>query len=183
MKEILKEQARSSYLLWAVRIFFSLAVVAVLAFIFSNSAASGETSSAQSYAVTEQVQQAAQVIAPHSKIATAQGEDFIKLHISVRTAAHFCQFALLGAVAFGCYLSYTQKKLFALMPTVGSVAVAFLDESLQIFSNGRAFEWSDIFVDSLGGLCGCLFSLLVFLAARAIICRIQKAKGEMVNVE
>ena len=64
-----------------------------------------------------------------------------------------------------------------------SVAVAFLDESLQIFSNGRAFEWSDIFVDSLGGLCGCLFSLLVFLAARAIICRIQKAKGERVNGE
>ena len=146
-----------------------MALIAVLVFIFSNSLASGEVSSEQSYAVTEQVQEVARVVAPDSKIATATGDDFVQLHINVRTAAHFCQFALLGAVAFWCYRSYTRKKLFALFPIVGTAATAFMDECLQLSSEGRAWEWVDIAVDVSGGMLGIVFALLVCIVCRTLI--------------
>ena len=150
------------WLVWILRIFFSFAVVGVLAFIFSNSLASGETSSEQSYAVTEQVQEVARIIAPESEIATATGEDFIRLHNNVRAAAHFCQFALLGALALWCYLSYTRKKEYSLIAVVGTSLTAVMDEFLQIFSDGRAWEWTDILVDIAGGMAGLLFAWVVF---------------------
>lgn len=181
MKQVDKTQQGFAFWTWAARIFFTLAVIAVTAFIFSNSLATGESSSLQSYAVTEQVQEVARVVAPNSKIATAQGEDFIRLHISVRTAAHFCQFALLGAVAFACYLSYTRLRVIALVPTLGTAAVAVIDECLQLFSEGRAFEWADVLVDVFGGLAGCVFSAAVFVVLKWLIFKISRSKEQVTD--
>ena len=169
---MIKKQTFKLWQTWLLRIFFSLALIGVLTFIFSNSLASGEVSSAQSYVVTEQVQDVVRVIAPESKIATATGDDFIRLHISVRTAAHFCQFALLGAVAFWCYLSYTRKKIYSLIAVIGTALTAVFDEFLQIFSEGRAWEWLDILVDIAGGMSGIVFALLAFWLVLTIYHRI-----------
>ena len=173
MEQHLTQLRRTSWLTWALRIVLTVVLVAVLAFIFSNATASGETSAEQSYAVTEQVQEVARIVAPESEIAKATGEDFIRLHINVRTAAHFCQFALLGAVAFWCYLSYTRKKLLSLIPILGTAAVAVIDEFLQIFSDGRAWELTDILVDIAGGMAGIVFALLVFWVLFAVYRRIK----------
>lgn len=177
MEQTVIKQSGASWWTWALRIFFTISLIAVLVFIFSNSAASGETSAAQSYAVTEQVQEVARAVAPESKIATATGEDFIRLHINVRTAAHFCQFALLGAVSFWCYLSYTRQKKFSLIAILGTAAVAVLDEFLQIFSDGRAWEWTDILVDIAGGMAGIVFALLVYLVIVAVYRNIKRKEN------
>jgi len=73
----------------------------------------------------------------------------------IRTTAHFGEFFVLG-IFWGYYLLSMEKSLKYLMIAV--IITAVLDESIQIFSEGRAFEIFDIGIDGLGGL----FSLLYF---------------------
>ncbi len=134
--------------------------VFVYAWIFSNSAKTGTQSSSQSHTVTKAVQKFVGFFAPNSFIATAAGEDFERLHSGVRTAAHFCEFALLGALLVWCYLSYTQDKAFAFLPFALVVLTPVFDEAVQSFTGGRAAEIKDLLVDTAGGLAGCVFAFI-----------------------
>jgi VanZ family protein len=88
--------------------------------------------------------------------------DIFKINISesfltswIRTGAHFGQFFVLG-IFWGYYLLSIKKPMKYLLFAV--IITAILDENIQIFSEGRAFEIFDIGIDGLGGL----FSLLFF---------------------
>ena len=153
---------KKTLFLYAIRAFLTVLVIAVVAFIFSNSLANGEQSAEQSHEVTIAVQQTIATIAPSSPIATAEGEDFEKLHNGVRTIAHFTEYTLLGGLAFWCYLSYTRKKSFAVFPILGVALVAVIDECIQSFVAGRAGEALDVLVDIAGGMMGVAFALVAF---------------------
>lgn len=80
--------------------------------------------------------------------------DFELFHTFIRKCAHFSEYAVLGGLAafsFSCW-----KK------GIGtSILVACLDETLQLFIDGRSGQISDVLIDSAGILCG--FFIVFFI--------------------
>ena len=144
----------------ALKILLPVACCLWIAFIFTNSLQAGGESSSQSAAVVETVQRVAQAIAPESTIANATGEAYDKLHSAVRACAHVTEFAVLGLLLGWCYFAYTLNWKLYFIPLLGALLVALLDEWLQTFVDGRAWEVTDLLLDSLGGLAGVVFAAL-----------------------
>ena len=151
---------KKNYGIWILRILLTLACALTFAWIFSNSLKTGTESSSQSLAVTNAVQDTAQVIAPSSSIATATGADYDKLHSIIRSIAHFSEFALLGALLIACYFSYTRDKSLCVLPFGLIVLTPIIDECLQISTGGRGAEMKDILLDTAGGFLGALVGLI-----------------------
>lgn len=162
--------------LWVLRIFLTLACVATLVFILSNSLKEAQESAAQSSAVVEVVQEVASVIAPESSIANATGEAYDILHAWVRAIAHLSQFTLLGALMIWCYFSYTDEKLFLSVPLCLLAIIPVVDEFIQSFVSGRASTVCDMLLDTAGGLLGVIFAALTLLIGRAIVIANEKKK-------
>lgn len=156
-------------LVWAVRILLSVACAFAVGFILYNSIQPAVESSKQSSRVVEMVQTVVSVFAPNSPIVTATGDAYVKLHGAVRTLAHFSEYALLGALGAWCYRSYTNKKVWVLVPSVGVVFMAVMDEWLQTFSAGRGAQFTDVLVDVLGGGVGIAFALFTVWCVGEII--------------
>lgn len=73
--------------------------------------------------------------------------DFELFHTFIRKCAHFCEYAVLGGLAL---LSFGYRKR-----GLGiSILVACLDETLQLFIEGRSGQISDVLIDSTGIICG-----------------------------
>ncbi len=155
-----KAWTKTQYFRLALQIVLTLACVGVTVFIFSNSLKHAEQSTAQSAGVVKVVQEVATIIAPDSKIATATGADLDFLHSIIRNLAHFSEFALLGGLLCWCTFSYTFKKMFQILPPSILLLTACVDESLQLFSQGRAFQATDILIDCCGGIAGIAFAVL-----------------------
>ena len=115
-------------------------------------------------------------IAPNSFIATAEGEDYERLHGVIRVLAPFAEFALLGALAVWCWRSYTEKRVFLALPAGGVLLVPIVDELLQSFTAGRAMELTDVLIDVSGGIVGGTFALCTVALVAWLIKR-KKAKG------
>ena len=86
----------------------------------------------------------------------------------IRKAAHFSEYALLGAMLFFTYRSYTVKWKTFFIPALLAAAVPFLDEGLQFFSEGRSPQLTDVGIDLAGALFGMLFAWAVLYVAAAI---------------
>ncbi len=159
-------------IMFALRIIMPILCAFVLAFIFGQSLQTGEQSAQTSSKVVDAVQEVAQVVAPGSKVATATGAAYDKLHADIRALAHFAEFVLLGAVVCGCCLVYTQKKKYWLFGIAGLVIVPILDEMLQSFTANRAAEIIDILLDFSGGIVGfslvlgCFYGICYWIKAR-----------------
>ena len=76
----------------------------------------------------------------------------------LRKAAHFMEFASLGALLLWITVLTGKQGLLAL---AGGVAVACVDETIQIFVPGRGPAVADVLLDSAGVLTGLLFFLLI----------------------
>ncbi|MBQ7912508.1 MAG: VanZ family protein [Clostridia bacterium] len=182
MQNEMKKKTDKIRIFW--RVFTTLACALMLIFIFSNSLRTAEESSVQSSAVVDTIQDVVSVIAPESPIATATGEAYDKLHADVRMLAHFSEFMLLGALFFFCWYSYTDKKIWLIAPAVGTILTPMIDEFLQILSSGRAAEWLDVAVDTVGGLCGgCVALCALTLGIHIYRKRKQKAENAQKAVE
>lgn len=88
---------------------------------------------------------------------------------AVRKTAHFCEYAVLGAMLSVAFLScgFGLKKRFAASFAVGAVYAAS-DEFHQMFVPGRAAMIKDVLIDSSGVATGALFVLLAALVIRTI---------------
>ena len=151
-----------------LRASLSVVLLAFIAWIFSNSLQVATESAAQSQSVTQVIQNLFKIIAPNSFIATATGEAFDLLEDVIRVLAHFAEFALLGALCFCTYRAYTAKKRWLFSPFALGLLVGLVDEILQIFTPGRAFEWLDVGIDFGGVVAGCLFAWLTVWSAGRI---------------
>ncbi len=145
-----------------LRVLSTLFWLLTVAFIIYNGTSNAEQSSAQSSGVTAAVQAVAGFFAPDSWVASATGEALETLHSYVRTAAHFLEYCLLGALSVWCYLAWDTEKVGAIVPFCIAFYFPMVDEYLQGRTAGRAAEGSDILVDIAGGWTGCLFAFFVF---------------------
>ena len=174
--------AKNNTWLWVLRLALICASMATMVFIFSNSLKSAEQSSQQSSDVLQVVQKIAMIIAPDSQIAHATGPWYDFLHTSIRSMAHFLEFALLGTLcSFTCF-TYTFSKAWQGGAILSTAAVAVVDECLQLTAVSRAFEFADILLDTSGGVAGVAFAVLcvwigvcIFHKRRA---KKEKARGE-----
>lgn len=73
----------------------------------------------------------------------------------VRTMAHLCEFGLLGVLSASAFLSWFGLKLKSTFFSLFYIVfVSFTDEIIQLFSDGRAFQFSDIGIDIAGFVLG-----------------------------
>jgi len=144
--------------LWRI-VSVSLCVLCVI-FIFSNSLDNGEESSAKSGLVVAVLQQVAEIFTDGATVS----ESF------VRTMAHFSEFALLGFLLMLSVKTFTQRYLKNIFLVLFiSLAVAVIDEILQLFSAGRASDVLDVAVDFSGAVTGILFFVLIVKISHSIV--------------
>ena len=150
--------------------------VAWVGFIFSNSLKSGVASNNQSSTVHTVVNEVAQAMGAKEEIS----------HATIRTSAHFSEFALLGVLlcldialltALSPAASLSRQHAYLLLTLPACLLIAGIDELLQRFSPGRAMQLIDILVDSAGTLCG----MLVFCAVFAILFAVKHRKPSSKN--
>lgn len=91
------------------------------------------------------------------------------LTLIVRKTAHFTEYAILGLLFFLVYRAYFVKltnakfsdtKLF-LLALCSSFLYACTDELHQLFVSGRSGQFTDVLIDTLGALFGCLLLLII----------------------
>lgn len=98
--------------------------------------------------------------------------EVIQKNSTVRRAAHAIEFIPLGFSMFGlavCLLRHKQRALLAaLYSLLGCILYAVFDEVHQIFVDGRACEFSDGLMDTLGSLIGIVLCLVGFTLLQAL---------------
>lgn len=136
-----------------------LLVAACMVAIFYFSAQNGEESGKTSGGVVETV---FSIFVPSFEDLDQQAKQQMieSVHSFVRTAAHFSVFALLGFLVYIALDNYEIKHKILYSQAISS-GYAISDEIHQYFVPDRAFQISDILVDSLGAICGILFCLFV----------------------
>ena len=134
-----------------------LAILAALAFIWGNSLDSAVESAAKSGRVGE-------LLRPMLELVVGQGG--VTDHL-VRKLAHFTEYAVLGAllllltaVGFRVRLQTVVNCLFFLM------AAALTDETIQMFSDGRSSQLTDVWLDFSGAMAGILVGLFCLALCR-----------------
>lgn len=124
----------------------------------------GRTSNTISQKVADMLQK---IIDPSGHISRS---DFVK---HVRKAAHFCEFALLGACLAAMKLLTKHPSVSMILFT--SLAVAVTDEAIQMLSD-RTDSVKDILIDFGGAVTGMVICMMIHVVA----IRIQK-KGRQRN--
>jgi len=140
----------------------------VLFWIFVMSGQNADESSNTSDIVTYFI---AGIIKPGFKSMTAeeQAEYVASISHYVRKAAHFTEFAALGALLlFDLHLFGVKRFLTVYIAFLSGFVFACLDELHQLFIPGRACMFTDVLIDSGGVAVGCVFAILVILIVAAI---------------
>ena len=139
-------------------------LVAILAFIWGNSALPGQTSGALSGWV-------GQLLSKFLPFLTTESG----LHI-LRKLAHFSEFAVLGMVLCWLFCMVTEQKLWKhLLPMLCGAAAACIDETIQIFSPGRYCSIVDVGIDTSGVLTG----MIVLYLGYAVYTRIRQKQEDI----
>mgnify|MGYP003291680713 FL=1 len=79
----------------------------------------------------------------------------------MRTFAHMLEFMGLSVLLFNATYATWEKKITPIIAFAGTVFYAITDEIHQIFVPKRAFQVSDILVDSTGALIGVTASFVI----------------------
>ncbi len=144
-----------------------------LGFIFSNSLKSGGESSEQSSKVHQVVNQVAQSVGVKEEISEE----------TVRSGAHFTEFAILGVLVCLCIGSLWNMQrhgrlprlmLWGLLSVPVCALLATADELLQTLSDGRSAQVSDGLLDTAGATVG----TALFIGILWILWIIRKKKEE-----
>ena len=130
-------------------------------FIFINSMQTGSESGEMSGNVTEAINEVLHVISPSWNVG----------HLFVRKAAHFSEFALLALLFGFAYLTTFVSGLdervplrrlsCVLLALPSAVLVAAIDETIQLFVEGRVGSAVDVLIDSSGAACSVLVLFMV----------------------
>jgi VanZ family protein len=123
------------------KIVFPVLTLGIVAFIWVHSMIPGDESAAESGFVLELI----------TKII---GDSAVTEHI-VRKMAHFTEYMVLGILCYADIWVYGKKGL-RYLPTALYVclAVAVIDESIQLFTVGRSGMLFDVWIDHLGSIFG-----------------------------
>lgn len=121
-------------------------VIICMGIIFSLSAQNGEESTELSHSF---------VMAFFERLGLTINEGFL------RNCAHCLEFMGLSVLIFNAVYATFEAKLTPIIAFAGTVLYAITDEIHQIFVPDRAFQLSDILVDSTGALIGVIASLII----------------------
>ncbi len=113
-----------------------------LLFIWGNSALPGAVSARLSLWVQS-------FLFPHSAVLPAVGTGLL------RKLAHFTEFACLGSLL--CWrlgMAGCSRKNLILLPLFGGMTAACIDETVQIFIEGRGSSLVDVWIDTAGAAVG-----------------------------
>ena len=149
---------------WVIvgRVVFTLALAGCIWFIFSNSMAVAQVSSASSGRVLQLMQVALRRLG-HPALAQR-----LTMHF-VRKLAHFCEYLLEGFLLMLCMRVYSRHPLRHItVPMLGGVLTALTDETIQLCSPGRSSQVTDVWLDSVGVLAGILAVLVLMALCRLL---------------
>ncbi|MBS1402652.1 MAG: VanZ family protein [Oscillospiraceae bacterium] len=82
----------------------------------------------------------------------------------LRKAAHFTEYAILGALCF-CAFRFSRRYHLPSVLLCG-LSAALTDETIQLFVPGRSGQVSDVWLDFAGYLCAVLAGLLIVKCRR-----------------
>lgn len=155
--------SRTSPWLIAARVLFTMALVACIVFIFSNSMQMGAVSEGASGRVLRLVQRAL----------TRLGMPELAAHVTqhfIRKLAHFCEYTLEGFLLMLCLRVYTRHFFkHVSWPVLGGLLTALTDETIQLFVPGRSGQVTDIWIDFSGVMTGLLVGLILLGLVRMCI--------------
>ena len=149
---------------WVIvgRVVFTRALAGCIWFIFSNSMAVAQVSSASSGRVLTLLQGALRRLG-HPALAQR-----LTQHV-VRKMAHFCEYLLEGFLLMLCMRVYSRHPLRHItVPMLGGVLTALTDETIQLYSPGRSSQVTDVWLDSVGVLAGILAALVLMALCRLL---------------
>lgn len=135
------------------RLFLSaVMILAILGFIWGNSLLPGEDSGELSGFVGTLLQ----TLLPFLDLQSEHG-----MHL-LRKAAHFSEFAALGASFAWLYGMLIKKRFLALLlPLLSGAGAAAIDETIQLFSPDRGPSIKDVGIDTCGVITGIAVLLLI----------------------
>lgn len=138
---------RNSSIIWTI------IVILYVGFIFHNSLTPAIESSKQSGAT----------LSMSLTIFDALGisGEWLTEHI-IRKMAHFGEYALLGVFLWKCLQSYEiPKKVWLIVQLWLITMLPLIDETLQLFTEGRSGQISDVWLDIFGAVAGSLLVICV----------------------
>ncbi len=139
-------------------------VILLLVFIWGNSLLPGELSSQESDFVGRLLEP---IIEPVQGFLEAHGLAVSQATL-VRKTAHFTEYAALGAMMFILFLKPDGHSRY-ILPAALCLAAAAIDESIQIFVDGRGPSVRDVALDFSGACAGILcvgFVVCLFFCVR-----------------
>ncbi len=156
-------------------IVFLILTLALQVWIFSNSMKNGEESGEQSAQVVEVVKPVYEEVLPVVHVEPT----YENITHYVRKTAHFTEFFGLGVLTFLTVWFFRpagkKKWLYLLCPLL-CFLTAMADEAIQLRSEGRGPQWSDVLLDFCGALTGILLAFLLALLFRSIRRKKRKKK-------
>ncbi len=151
---------KTSPWLIATRVLFAIALIACIVFIFSNSLQIADVSEGASGRVLGILQG----ILRHLGLPGAA--DRLTMHI-VRKLAHFCEYMLEGFLLTLCLRVYTRRFVRHISwPILGGLLTALTDATIQMFSDGRSSQLTDVWLDFSGAMAGILVGLFCLALCR-----------------
>ena len=151
---------KTSPWLIATRVLFTFALIACIVFIFSNSLQIADVSEGASGRVLGILQG----ILRHLGLPGAA--DRLTMHI-VRKLAHFCEYMLEGFLLTLCLRVYTRRFVRHISwPILGGLLTALTDETIQMFSDGRSSQLTDVWLDFSGAMAGILVGVFCLALCR-----------------
>ncbi len=134
------------------KIIFTIMTLLWVALIFSFSIQPGEVSGDISGLFLQKV---LEWFTPglFEQLETMPQEQLDMWHTVLRKCAHFTEFAVLGVLS-SLTLFQTKVSRRVLMAIVFCLVVASMDETLQLFVDGRAGRFVDVMIDETGALTG-----------------------------
>ena len=144
------------------RVLLPLALVGCIAFIFGHSMKVADVSTGESGRVLLWLQGVLHRLGLHG------AADRLTMHI-VRKLAHFCEYMLEGFLLMLCMRVYTRHPLRHIsVPVLCGVLTALTDETIQLFSDGRSSQITDVWLDSAGVLAGICVALVLMALCRLL---------------
>ena len=111
----------------------------------------------------EESQRVGQILTPILELFVGEGN--VTDHL-VRKLAHFCEYGALGVV-LGALVLVRRGKLFQWSyALLCALAVAVIDESIQLLADGRGAQVQDVLLDTAGSLTGLLTVWLIAVFVR-----------------
>lgn len=132
------------------KIIFAILSLAWIIFIFFNSSQSGSVSHGVSMKIANKV---SYIISKFINVKIGSVDFF------VRKCAHgfeFMMLAIIIMISLNALLGDKKNILFLTLLSI--LIIAGLDETLQIFISGRTSKVTDVLIDFLGGVVGCIIT-------------------------